>query len=40
MMGISINTVKAHLFKARESLKEKLRPYFGDLEMVSGGKDG
>jgi RNA polymerase sigma-70 factor (ECF subfamily) len=40
LMGISINTVKAHLFKARESLKEKLRPYFGDLEMVSGGKDG
>jgi RNA polymerase sigma-70 factor, ECF subfamily len=27
IMGRSINTVKAHLFKAREALKEKLGPY-------------
>lgn len=29
IMGLSINTVKAHLFKARESLKDKLNLYFG-----------
>jgi RNA polymerase sigma-70 factor (ECF subfamily) len=31
-MGISINTVKAHLHKAQKALREKLRPYFGELE--------
>jgi RNA polymerase sigma-70 factor (ECF subfamily) len=31
-MGISINTVKAHLHKAQKALREKLRPYFGEVE--------
>ena len=33
IMGISINTVKAHLHQAQKALKEKLRHYFGELEM-------
>jgi RNA polymerase sigma-70 factor (ECF subfamily) len=32
VMGLSINTVKVHLHQARKKLKEKLSPYFGDLE--------
>jgi RNA polymerase sigma-70 factor, ECF subfamily len=32
-MGLSINTVKAHLHQARKALKEKLHPYFRDLEV-------
>lgn len=32
-LGISINTVKAHLFKAREQIGRRLRPLFGDVEM-------
>ena len=32
VMGISINTVKAHLHKAQKALREKLRPYFGEVE--------
>ena len=31
IMGRSINTVKAHLFKAREALEEKLGPYCGQI---------
>ena len=31
-MGISINTVKAHLHKAQKVLREKLRAYFGEVE--------
>src|SRR5262245_7207626 len=30
VMGISLGTVKAHIHKAREKLREELRPYFGD----------
>jgi RNA polymerase sigma-70 factor (ECF subfamily) len=32
-MSVSINTVKAHLHHARKSLREKLRPYFTDVEL-------
>jgi len=33
LMEISINTVKAHLYKAREALKERLSPYFAGMEF-------
>jgi len=33
VMEISINTVKAHLFKARETLRERLRPYFAEVDF-------
>ena len=33
IMGISINTVKAHLHQAQKALKEKLRHYFGEIEI-------
>ena len=32
-MGISINTVKAHLFKARDALREKLSSYFAGVDF-------
>jgi len=32
-MGISIETVKAHLFQARQILKGKLGDYFGDFDF-------
>jgi RNA polymerase sigma-70 factor (ECF subfamily) len=32
-MGLSINTVKAHLHQAKKILREKLLPYFPDLEV-------
>jgi RNA polymerase sigma-70 factor (ECF subfamily) len=35
VMGISVNTVKAHLHKARKSLQEKLGSYFRDLSRLS-----
>jgi DNA-binding CsgD family transcriptional regulator len=31
-MGISINTVKAHLHQSQKVLREKLSKYFGALE--------
>jgi RNA polymerase sigma-70 factor (ECF subfamily) len=33
IMGISINTVKAHLHQAQKVLKEKLNPYFNEVEI-------
>lgn len=33
VMGISINTVKAHLHQARNILRERLGQYFNDIEM-------
>jgi len=33
LLGISINTVKAHLHKARHALGEKLRQDFGDMQI-------
>jgi RNA polymerase sigma-70 factor (ECF subfamily) len=33
VMGISINTVKAHLHQAQIALREKLAPYFGEVEI-------
>jgi RNA polymerase sigma-70 factor, ECF subfamily len=33
ILGISVNTVKAHLHKARRELKDKLAPYFGQVEI-------
>jgi RNA polymerase sigma-70 factor (ECF subfamily) len=35
VLGISVNTVKAHLFKARKSLQEKLGSYFRGVEMLN-----
>jgi RNA polymerase sigma-70 factor (ECF subfamily) len=32
-LGISINTVKAHLRQARSALRVKLTPYFAELDM-------
>jgi RNA polymerase sigma-70 factor (ECF subfamily) len=32
-LGISINTVKAHLRQARISLREKLAPYFAEVDV-------
>lgn len=33
VMGISVNTVSAHLHQARSLLKERLGRYFGEIEM-------
>jgi RNA polymerase sigma-70 factor (ECF subfamily) len=33
VMQISIDTVKAHLFQARQQLKEKLSAYFADIDF-------
>lgn len=33
LLGISIDTVKAHLFQARQVLREKLSHYFTDLDL-------
>lgn len=33
LMRVSIDTVKAHLYQARQQLKGKLGDYFGDLEL-------
>jgi RNA polymerase sigma-70 factor, ECF subfamily len=33
LMGLSINTVKAHLFKARQVLRDKLGREFGEVEI-------
>lgn len=35
VLGISVNTVKAHLFKARKSLEEKLGSYFRGMDMLN-----
>ena len=32
-MGLALGTVKAHIHQAQKSLKEKLRPYFGEVEF-------
>jgi RNA polymerase sigma factor (sigma-70 family) len=32
-VGISINTVKAHLHRAKAELQKRLRPYFGEIEV-------
>ena len=32
-LGISVDTVKAHLFQAKQKLKEKLADYFTDLDF-------
>jgi RNA polymerase sigma-70 factor, ECF subfamily len=34
VLGISINTVKAHLHKARKTLQERLAGYFGNIELL------
>lgn len=34
-MGVSIDTVKAHLFQARQILKEKLGDYFEDFQTLT-----
>jgi RNA polymerase sigma-70 factor (ECF subfamily) len=33
LLDISIDTVKAHLFQARQQLKEKLSDYFSEIEL-------
>jgi RNA polymerase sigma-70 factor (ECF subfamily) len=33
IMGISINTVKAHLHQAQKALRERLSSYFGEVEI-------
>ena len=33
LMGISINTVKAHLHQAQKVLRERLSAYFGEIEV-------
>jgi RNA polymerase sigma-70 factor (ECF subfamily) len=33
LMEISINTVKAHLHQAKKELSERLKPYFGEIEL-------
>jgi RNA polymerase sigma-70 factor, ECF subfamily len=33
LMGIEINTVKAHLHQAKKHLEKKLRPYFGEIDI-------
>lgn len=33
LLGISINTVKAHLHQAQKILREKLAPYFGEIDF-------
>jgi len=33
LMKISINTVKAHLHQAKKDLSERLKPFFGEIEL-------
>lgn len=33
LMGIEVNTVKAHLFTAKKNLRERLEPHFGEIEF-------
>lgn len=33
LMGIEINTVKAHLHQAKKHLDKRLRPYFGEIDI-------
>lgn len=33
LMGISIGAVKAHLREAKKKLGERLKPYFGEIEL-------
>jgi RNA polymerase sigma-70 factor (ECF subfamily) len=33
LLGISLNTVKAHLHKAKGDLRKKLGRYFGEIEF-------
>lgn len=33
LMGVSVDTVKAHLFQARQKLKKKLAEYFQDIDL-------
>jgi RNA polymerase sigma-70 factor (ECF subfamily) len=39
-LGISINTVKAHLRQARIALKEKLTPYFAEVDVGLSEDEG
>jgi RNA polymerase sigma-70 factor (ECF subfamily) len=32
IMGLSINTVKVHLHRARQELQKRLEPYFGPMQ--------
>jgi RNA polymerase sigma-70 factor (ECF subfamily) len=32
-MGIALGTVKAHIHQAQKALRERLRPYFGEIEI-------
>lgn len=32
-MGIALGTVKAHIHQAQKALREKLNPYFGEIEL-------
>ena len=39
-LGVSINTVKAHLRQARIALKERLAPYFAEVDVGLAKEDG
>jgi RNA polymerase sigma-70 factor (ECF subfamily) len=39
-LGVSINTVKAHLRQARIALKERLAPYFAEVDVGLARDDG
>ena len=33
VLGISVNTAKSHLHQAKRLLRQKLQPYFGEIEI-------
>ena len=39
-LGVSINTVKAHLRQARIALRERLAPYFAEVDVGLAKEDG
>jgi RNA polymerase sigma-70 factor (ECF subfamily) len=39
-LGVSINTVKSHLRQARSALRERLAPYFADVDVGLAEEDG
>jgi RNA polymerase sigma-70 factor (ECF subfamily) len=39
-LGVSINTVKAHLRQARIALRERLAPYFAEVDVGLSEEDG